>query len=246
MNIVPAIDIRGGNCVRLLQGNFGCESFYDDDPARLAREYAEIGFRQLHVVDLDGARVGRQENRELVMRIAADSAIAVQLGGGVRDGDTIEDWLEAGVSRCVVGSVAVEQRDRVQDWLAYFGPDRILPALDVRLDDTGTPRLATRGWTQTTDLCLWRCVDDYAASGLTDVLCTDINCDGTLQGPNFSLYEEFVTRYPGIRLQASGGVRHIQDLRALRELGADSAITGRALLDGRISRAEVTSFLHDA
>lgn len=246
MNVIPAIDIRNGRCVRLLQGDFERESHYHDDPVRLAQDYAAMGFDRLHLVDLDGARLGTLQNRRLIRRLLRDVDLVVQLGGGLRDAGAIERWLEAGVDRCVVGSVAVVEPQRVRDWLGCFGPERILLALDVRIDDHGNPLLATHGWFATTDLSLWDCLDDYRASGLTDVLCTDIGRDGAMAGPNVPLYREFASRYPDLRLQASGGVRHIADLEALREAGVDSAITGRALLDGKITPAEVRSFLRVA
>jgi len=158
----------------------------------------------------------------------------------------IDTWLDSGVDRCVIGSLAVTHPDKVRDWLSRYGPERIVLALDVRLDDRGTPLLATHGWTRTSDVSLWHCVDDYVAAGLSQVLCTDVSRDGALSGPNLTLYEEFAGRYPGIGLQASGGIRHVADLEALQKTGAGAAITGRALLDGRITAKEISPFLQSA
>lgn len=246
MKVIPAIDLRGGRCVRLLKGEFDKETEYSTDPGAIARRFAELGVDDLHIVDLDGARGGIQENRELVQRIAADSPLSVQLGGGIREGSTIADWLQRGVARCVIGSIAVTDADTTRGWLTGFGPDRLVLALDVRIDEDGVPRLATHGWERTAELSLWQCVDSYREVGVQHVLCTDVDRDGAMSGPNTELYAEFVARYPDIDLQASGGVRGIGDLIELRNIGATAAITGRALLDGALGPAEVQSFLQDA
>ena len=246
MQVIPAIDLQAGKCVRLFQGDFDQCTEYSDDPAAVAQKFQGMGFACLHIVDLDGARSGRQDNREIVAAIARESNLAIQLGGGVRDEKTILSWLDAGVTRIIIGSAAVTYPESVRDWCRQFGADRIVLALDVRLEDSEIPRLTTHGWTRTTDITLWQCVDNFQAVGLRHVLCTDVSRDGAMSGPNAGLYAEFVGRYPTIQLQASGGVRHIGDLTRLRSIGADSAITGRALLEGQITEQEVRAFLHDA
>lgn len=246
MKIVPAIDMKDGRCVRLFQGDFARETRYSDDPVSVAHRYARMGFRYLHVVDLDGARTGEQRNRALVRRIVDETALDVQLGGGIRNRETLEDWFAAGVRRAVVGSVAVTDAARVRGWLEDCGADRIVLALDCRLDDAGTPWLATHGWIRDSRTSLWDCVDGYRDAGLRHVLCTDVGRDGALTGPSLSLYGEFRRRYPDIELQASGGVRHMNDLVELGNAGAAAAVTGRALLDGRIGASEVSSFLRGA
>ncbi len=246
MNVIPAIDLRGGNCVRLFQGDFDRETRYSDDPLAVARRFLDMGFRYLHVVDLDGAKSGEQVNRDIVAAIVADSGLDVQLGGGIRDREAVVGWLDAGVRRVVIGSVAVSAPDRASGWLEDFGADRFVLALDCRPDDDGTPWLATHGWTRQSDVTLWDCVARYEAAGLAQVLCTDVSRDGAMTGPSLDLYREFVVRFPGVALQASGGVRGMEDLEALREIGASAAITGRAMLDGRIDGDEVASFLRSA
>jgi phosphoribosylformimino-5-aminoimidazole carboxamide ribotide isomerase len=146
----------------------------------------------------------------------------------------------------VIGSAAVSQPDAVMGWLADFGPERIVLALDVRIDADGLPLLTTDGWTETSDVALWDRIEHYSAAGLRHVLCTDISRDGALSGPNIDLYEEALRRFPGLALQASGGVRHIGDLYALKDAGLPAAISGRALLDGTISADEVAAFPQDA
>ena len=246
MNVIPAIDLRGGRCVRLFQGDFDQETEYDTDPVAVAKRFAELGCQTLHLVDLDGALTGRQANRAIATRMVNETGFDIQTGGGIRDDNAVENLLADGVTRCVIGSIAVEQPAVVGEWLSRFGPERIVLALDVRIGADGEPMLSTQGWTEDSDQSLWSCVDNYLDSGIRHVLCTDIGRDGALTGPSVDLYAEFVDRYPSLHLQASGGVRDISDLETLRTTGAASAISGRALLDGRITAAEISSFLRDA
>lgn len=242
MKVIPAIDLKEGRCVRLLRGNFDRTTEYDDNPTAVAMRFAELAVSDLHVVDLDGARTGRQANSAAIRDITLAAPLAVQVGGGLRDKRGLEHWFAHGVSRCVVGSVAVEDPVTVMSWLAEFGPDRIVIALDVRIGDDGQPYVATRGWTTTSSEVLWDCLVKYHDAGARHVLCTDIGRDGAMTGPAVELYAEIVARYPRLELQASGGVRGADDLDALRRCGAAAAITGRALLDGRISAEEIATF----
>lgn len=246
MKLIPAIDLKDGKCVRLFKGDFERQTDYSDDPVGMARRFSELDVQDLHIVDLDGARSGEQAHRDLVTRIAAETPLTVQLGGGIRDTATVRSWLDSGVQRCVIGSLAVTEPRVVATWLKQFGPDSIVLALDVRIDDEGTPYLTTHGWTETSELSLWQCIDEFAADGLKHVLCTDVSRDGAMAGPNTPLYVETLKRYPDLELQASGGVRNIQDLYALREASLPAAISGRALLDGAITADEVASFQRDA
>jgi phosphoribosylformimino-5-aminoimidazole carboxamide ribotide isomerase len=243
MQLIPAIDLQDGRCVRLFQGDFEQQKVYSDDPLQVSYNFQAMGLHDLHVVDLDGAKDGAQRNSAVVQKIAANADLSIQLGGGIRSADTFRYWLDRGVSRCVVGSMAVEEPATVKSWLRHFGPTRTALALDVRISANGTPLLATHGWTRTTQASLWDCVASYLEVGLTRVLCTDISRDGALSGPNLDLYRMFRDRFPDIELQASGGVRSSADLQALRDIGVQSAITGRALLDGRISDVELRKFL---
>lgn len=245
MQVIPAIDIKDGKCVRLFQGDFDQRTEYSNDPAIIARKFQAMGFSSLHIVDLDGAQSGQQRNRDIVSAIAAETKLTIQVGGGVRDAATISNWLDKGVSRCIVGSVAVANPDLVREWCCEFGGDRVVLALDVRIDGNKMPRLTTHGWTTSSEMTLWQYLDDYLAIGPQHVLCTDVSRDGAMTGPNLDLYQEIVSRYPTIRLQASGGVRNVADLGRLRVIGAQAAITGRALLDMKITEAEVRSFQRD-
>ncbi len=246
MKVIPAIDLQGGKCVRLFQGDFAQTTEYSDDPAAVARTFAELRTEDLHVVDLDGARSGSQQNRSLIAGIAAATDMAVQVGGGIREHRAVADWLAAGVARCVIGSLAVTEPDVVKSWLSQFGSDCIVLALDVNVDEHGTPLITTHGWTRPSNTTLYECIDDYAELGLRHVLCTDVSRDGALAGPNLDLYTDILQRFPDLQLQASGGVRHLQDLEALRARGVPAVITGRALLDGRLTAPEVVSFLQGA
>lgn len=242
MRIIPAIDLKDGKCVRLFQGDYSQATEYSTDPASVGRRFSTLDVEDLHIVDLDGARTGTQENRAVVADIASQSGLAIQLGGGIRTRADVASWLQNGVTRCVIGSVAIDEPEMVSEWLHEFGSDAIVLALDVRIDRTGTPMLTTHGWTKESAISLWRCIDQYRDAGARHILCTDVARDGTMVGPNFELYREILARYPGLLLQASGGVRNIGDLRQLRDMTVPAAITGRALLDGAISAAEVVTF----
>jgi phosphoribosylformimino-5-aminoimidazole carboxamide ribotide isomerase len=246
MRIIPAIDLKDGKCVRLLKGDFEQTTEYSSDPAAIGRRFSALDVDDLHIVDLDGARSGDQQNATIVAEIARGSGLQVQLGGGIRSREDVARWLGNGVTRCVVGSVAINEPGRVKEWIAEFGGDAVVLALDVRIDEDGTPRLTTHGWTEDSGLSLWDCLDTYNDAGAIHVLCTDVARDGAMSGPNFALYAEILQRYHALQLQASGGVRNIDDLEMLRELGLPAAITGRALLDGEITEAEVASFRRGA
>jgi phosphoribosylformimino-5-aminoimidazole carboxamide ribotide isomerase len=244
MRLIPAIDLRGGRCVRLLQGRFDAETVYASDPLEVMDRYLALGATAIHVVDLDGARAGSQANRTAIARLAGHvQPGTVQVGGGVRTLAVVEELLALGVARVVVGSVAVTEPDEVTGWLRDPGAERVVLAFDVRLDEGGTPRLATHGWERQTQTSLWDAVERYLPAGLRHVLCTDVARDGAMSGPNLALYTEAVRRFPGIDWQASGGVSRAADLHALAATGVAAVISGRALLEGRLSAEEVAPFL---
>ena len=246
MRVIPAIDLQNGKCVRLYQGDFEQTTEYSDDPAAVARQFAELHASDLHIVDLDGARSGTQDNRDLVKLIASETEMSVQIGGGIRDRETLGAWFDAGVSRCVIGSLAITEPDAVKSWLVQFGGDKIVLALDVSIDENNAPVITTHGWTRNSTTTVFECIDDYRKLGLRHVLCTDVSRDGAMAGPNMELYAGILAEFPDLQLQASGGVRNVQDLQALRDLGLPAAITGRALLDGKITAAEMAKFQQNA
>jgi phosphoribosylformimino-5-aminoimidazole carboxamide ribotide isomerase len=243
MRLIPAIDLRDGRCVRLFQGRFDAETVYSPDPATVLEQYAALGASLVHVVDLDGARAGSQGNSQAIAALAGSRRASLQVGGGVRTRETVRWLLDLGVTRAVVGSTAVSQPGEVASWLKEFGPEAIVIAFDVRLDPEGVPRLATHGWEKQTETSLWDAVEGFQPHGLRHVLCTDVARDGALTGPNVELYREAFARFPSVAWQASGGVRDVADLRELEATGVAAAVSGRALLDGRMQREELEPFL---
>ncbi len=246
MLLIPAIDVRDGRCVRLLQGDFTAETHYDIEPQELLKRYHDLGASWLHLVDLDGARDGKPGNRSLILTLASERAVQLQVGGGIRDSATIDAFLHAGVGRVVIGSAAVTHPDQVRMWLRRFGPESVTLAFDVRIDSAGVPRCTTHGWQVQTAMSLWQAVDAYRAEGLTHVLCTDVARDGAMSGPNLDLYAEALRRFADVEWQASGGVRAASDLRALAAIGVAAAISGRALLERRLGVEELAPFLPNA
>ncbi len=246
MLLVPAIDLRHGRCVRLFQGDFAAETRYELEPHELLLRYRGLGASWLHVVDLDGAKDGALANRSIVVALASQRAVRLQVGGGVRSADTIDDLLRHGIARVVIGSAAVERPEEVAGWLARYGPDRICLAFDVRLDEAGVPRVRTRGWTESTAISLWDAIARFPPQHIKHVLCTDIERDGALTGPNIELYRQALSRFPNLAWQASGGVRNAADLAALAQTGMAGAVSGKALLEERITSEELRPFLHDA
>ena len=246
MILIPSIDLRNGRCVRLLKGNFDAETRYDLEPHELLSRYRSLGANWLHVVDLDGARDGLLANRSVIVRLASQRALHIQVGGGVRSATVVDDLLRNGIDRVIVGSAAVEQPAEVQAWLEKYGSEKIGLAFDIRHDAQGVPRVLTRGWTRESKLTLWEAIDSYLPHGLRHVLCTDVKRDGALSGPNVELYAEAVRRHPSIEWQASGGVSGVADLKALATTGVASVVSGRALLEHRLNGEEIAPFLRNA
>ena len=238
IQIIPAIDLLDGSCVRLLHGDFDKCKVYELDAVRLAATYAREGAEWLHVVDLAASRDGERADIRPLLRLLGKAQQAVQTGGGVRDAADIRLRLENGASRVVIGSLSVTQPEVFTGWLSEFGAERLVAALDVRIDEDGIPWPRTHGWTRGSTQTLWQLLDYYFDKGLKHVLCTDIGKDGAMSGPNLDLYREFTTRYPELAVQASGGVSGLMDLQKLSDTGVASAITGKALLEGCFTVAE--------
>lgn len=234
MIVYPAIDLRDGVCVRLMHGRFDAVTRYDEDPAARLAAFAAAGADWAHIVDLDGAEAGRAVQHHLIGELAAAIDIRIQSGGGVRSADDIQRLLDAGVSRVVIGSLAVSDPDAVAGWLETFGPDRITLAVDVRADgDRWVPSL--KGWTQAADIDLWAALDRYPPGSAKHLLVTDVGRDGALTGPNLDLLAQIHQRRPDLWLQASGGVADLSDLTGARSVGASGAIVGRALYEDRFT-----------
>ena len=235
MIVYPAIDLMGGQCVRLRQGRFDDATIYSSDPAEALARFAEAGATWAHIVDLDGARAGAPIQHALVAELARSAPLKLQVAGGFRTGEQVAAMIEAGVGRVVIGSLAVEQPEVAQQLVRRFGIDRLGLALDVNLID-GEPIVATRGWTRSGARSLF----DIAAlhPDARHLLVTDIGRDGMMQGPNIALMEEVRRQLPERALQASGGVSGLEDIRALARTGAAGAIVGKALWEGGIDLAE--------
>lgn len=246
MELIPAIDLKDGRCVRLLKGDFAAETVYSNEPETVLDRYQMLGARRVHVVDLDGARDGTQANRAAILNLARQHTARLQVGGGLRTLDRVRQLFDIGVERAVIGSVAVTNPDDVIDWMRQLDTTRIVLALDVRLDASDVPMLSTHGWQETSSTNLWAAVERFLKFGLCHVLCTDISRDGALTGPNFELYAEAVRRFPELHWQASGGVANARDLAGLRECGVAAVISGKAMLENRISREELQPFLPNA
>lgn len=232
--VYPAIDVRAGAVVRLAQGDYDRQTNYGDDPFALARAYADAGAAWLHLVDLDAARDGGYALDRLLRRIKSETRLRVQTGGGIRGEADVRRLLDAGADRVVVGSLGVAEPERIADWLQRFGSERLTIALDARVADDGRWFPASHGWTRTGDRTLEDLLRIHAGSGLRHLLCTDIGRDGMLAGSNFGLYASLRQWAPGLRVQASGGVRDPDDIRAARAAGCAGIVVGRALLEGRI------------
>jgi phosphoribosylformimino-5-aminoimidazole carboxamide ribotide isomerase len=246
MLLIPAIDLRAGRCVRLYQGNFDAETSYAQAPEKLLEGFQALGIPWLHIVDLDGARDGACRNRRLIIEFAARGGLRLQVGGGMRSPEAIEELLDAGVARVVIGSAAVTRPVEVVTWLERFGAEQLCLAFDVKIDSRGEPRVRTHGWTQDGGVALWSALSLYGAVDVRHVLCTDIARDGALTGPNLALYREAVRRFPHFLWQASGGVRDATDLAALERLGIAASVCGKALHEKRITVEELRPFLPDA
>lgn len=239
--IIPALDLIDGTVVRLHQGDYGQQRDYGNDPLPRLQEYQQQGAQVLHLVDLTGAKDPKARQLPLLRKLLAGVSVPVQIGGGIRTEQDVADLIDAGASRVVIGSTAVRQPEMVETWFSRFGPDALVLALDVRIDENGTKNVAISGWQENSSQTLEEIVERYQSVGLKHVLCTDISRDGTLAGSNVELYCELTQRYPDIAFQASGGIGNLDDIAALRTSGVKGVIVGRALLDGKFNVEEAIS-----
>ncbi len=238
--IIPAIDLLEGRVVRLRQGEYGASTDYGDDPVKRLTDYVAAGAKRLHAVDLTGAKDPAARQLALIRKIvnAIPEAVELQVGGGIRTREDVKSLLHSGVRSVVVGSQAVKAEKEVRSWFSEFGPERIVLALDVRLDKDGKAHIATAGWQETSSVVIEDLVERYLSVGLKHVLCTDISRDGMMTGPSIDLYKRLSTRFPSISWQASGGIASLEDIRAAHRAGASGVIVGRALLENRFSLKE--------
>ncbi|WWP01108.1 MAG: 1-(5-phosphoribosyl)-5-[(5-phosphoribosylamino)methylideneamino]imidazole-4-carboxamide isomerase [Candidatus Dasytiphilus stammeri] len=240
--IIPALDLLDGKVVRLYQGNYYKPLYYDINPHDLLLDYQQHGAKRLHLVDLNGAKNPRKPQIDLLKKLLAKISIPVQVGGGIRDDNDIELLLKAGANSVVIGSQAILQPKKVQQWFNKYGGEKIVLALDLRLsNDSQRKIVAIQGWLTNTEITLEEIIDSFIPFGLRHVLCTDISCDGTLMGANLALYQSILKSYPTIDFQASGGIGTLQDVLSLRRLGIQDIIIGRALLEGNFTISEAIS-----
>ncbi len=234
--IWPAIDIMDGRCVRLHQGDFAQQTRYDDDPIMRAKAFAGEGAKALHIVDLDGAKKGMVRQSRLIANIAQSSGLMVQAGGGIRTTSDIQNLLDNGVTRVIIGSKAITEPETVHGWLRRFGAEHIVLALDVRLEND-IPVPAIRGWQESVSTTLWDVLATYGQS-VRHLLVTDIGRDGVLGGANTNLYRQIKSGFPALSLLGSGGVGALDDIKAVRASGANGVIVGKALYERRFSLQE--------
>lgn len=248
--IIPAIDLIGGETVRLYQGDYGKKTRYQKTPLEIKASYAAQGAAVLHLVDLDGAKDSSARQLTLLKRLIdqqeANTDMLVQVGGGVRAKQDVQALLDIGADRVVIGSLAIKEPETVKQWMQEFGSDKIVLALDINIDEQGNKWLPTHGWIEKSNVTLESLLEDYQGVEVKHVLCTDISKDGTLSGSNVALYQELVTRYPDIQWQASGGIGSLADIEALKPTKVSGVILGKALLDGNFTLKEAIACWQDA
>lgn len=234
MRIIPAIDIIGGKCVRLTQGDYGQMKVYREDPVEVAREFEDADLEYLHLIDLDGAKKGKVVNWEVIEEIQGKTSLKVDFGGGVKSPQEVEQLLELGINQINVGSLAVKKPDTFSEWMKKYGTENFVLSADV-LDEN----VMINGWLEPTKLRLNDLIKKFEKEGLEYLACTDIRTDGTLKGPNFGLYKLLKVQFPKLKIIASGGISSIDDLKELKYLKIEGAIIGKAIYEKRIKLAEL-------
>lgn len=239
IEIIPAIDLISGRCVRLSQGRYGSEKVYDGKPEEIARRYADAGIRRLHIVDLDGAKNASPKNLAVVEKIAGSVPLEIEFGGGLKTAEAVASVFDAGAAYAICGSLAVTGPDLFREILKKYGAGRIVLGADVR-----DGKVATHGWLQISGLCVEDLIDMYAGAGLRRVICTDISRDGMFAGPAVEMYSYLQGKYPEVDIIASGGVSSVEDIAGLEKTGIRGAVVGKAIYEGRISLPELGVFLN--
>ena len=234
IELIPAIDIINGQCVRLTKGDYDQKTVYRDSPAEVAREFEELGFKRLHVVDLDGAKSKHIVNTEVLQAITKTTHLRVDFGGGIKTDKDIETAFENGAEMVTVGSIAVTHPERFIAWLQKYGAERLILGADVR-----NGKISINGWKEDSTEDLLPFLKKYIEAGVKNVLCTEISKDGTLQGPAIELYRSVMKEYPDLHLIASGGVSSIEDIQALNEAGIPAVVFGQAIYEGKINLKEL-------
>ena len=240
IELIPAIDIIEGKCVRLVQGQYQQKKTYSDQPLQVARHFAGLGVRRLHLVDLDGAKAGKVENLDILQSIAEDTALVIDFGGGIKSDEDIQSVFDAGAAMITAGSIAVKDRAKVEKWLAEYGPDKIILGADTR-----DGKISINAWQEDTTLGIFDFVQGYMNLGINRLICTDIARDGMLGGTALDLYKALKDRFPSLEIIASGGVSGMEDIRELDQAGIDGVIFGKAFYEGNITSQEIVEFFNE-
>jgi phosphoribosylformimino-5-aminoimidazole carboxamide ribotide isomerase len=234
MEIIPAIDIMDGQCVRLTHGDFHTKLIYHTDPLDAALQFEQLGVQRLHLVDLDGARAGAVKNWQVLERIAKQTSLWIDFGGGVKTKEDVDKIIAAGAQWVTVGSIAVKAPAVFEKWLQQYGPERFLLGADVRNE-----RITISGWQETTEEDILTFIGHYFSLGVRQLFCTDVSKDGALSGPAFELYEKIISHFPELFLIASGGVSSREDVLQLSKIGCKGVIIGKALYEGHIDLSQI-------
>jgi phosphoribosylformimino-5-aminoimidazole carboxamide ribotide isomerase len=238
MQIIPAIDIIDGKCVRLTQGDYAQKTIYNENPLEVALEFESIGITRLHLVDLDGAKLGKVVNYKVLEKIAGKTKLSIDFGGGIKTYDDIETIFNYGADLATVGSIAVKNKELFFSWIKKYGTEKLFLGADVKNE-----KIAVGGWLETTNISIYDFIEENLNEGVKYVFCTDISKDGLLQGPSIDLYKNILSKFPSLNLTASGGVSKLDDLVELKNIGCSSAIVGKAIYEGRITMNELKTFL---
>lgn len=234
MEIIPAIDIIDGKCVRLTQGDYAQKKIYNERPLEVARQFEDAGLRRLHLVDLDGAKAGAVKNWKVLEAIAGKTQLIVDFGGGIKTATDVDIVFNSGAVLATIGSIAVKDPELFVSWLQQYGADRFLLGADVKNE-----KIAVSGWTETTDRWIYDFISGYMEKGVQQIFCTDVSKDGLLQGPALDLYKNIVGKFPTLHFIASGGVSGMDDVHRLAEIGCKGVIIGKAIYEGRITLKEL-------
>jgi phosphoribosylformimino-5-aminoimidazole carboxamide ribotide isomerase len=234
IELIPAIDIIDGKCVRLSKGDYNTKKVYNEDPLEVARQFHDSGINRLHLVDLDGAKAGKIINYNILEKIAGHTSLVVDFGGGLKTTEDLRIAFECGAQMVTGGSIAVKNPEEFTGWIEKYGSEKIILGSDAK-----DRKIAVSGWTETSTLDLFDFLEDYINKGITKTICTDISKDGMLEGPSTDLYKEILERFPDLWLIASGGVSSMTDIDKLEEAGVPAVIFGKAIYEGRIGLKEI-------
>ncbi len=237
MQIIPAIDIIDGKCVRLSQGDYAQKIIYNENPLEVAKQFEAAGLKQLHLVDLDGAKASHIVNQKTLQAISSQTKLQIDFGGGIKTDEDIKIAFDSGAQQITAGSIAVKSRETVLRWLEKYGAEKIILGADVKDE-----MIAVSGWQENSSINLFGFLKDYVAHGIQYVICTDISKDGMLQGSSIELYKKILKEFPSLKLIASGGVSDLAELKVLSEAGLHGAIIGKAIYEGKISLNHLSKF----